>query len=166
MVIRERTERGRRAASKIGNYIGQQIVYGWKTQKVPGEKRQYSKIVRDEKEYSGLIKMIEMAEQGLSSREIAREMTRLGYITKNGNTKWNKSVPNDIFKSTWLYGVATVFKKTSTNIKGKGFILISRKKVGLHLKSRLRFLRKGGMLFKEAFNRERYALRSKRNIQT
>ncbi|MBN2189052.1 MAG: recombinase family protein [Chitinispirillaceae bacterium] len=119
--IRERSERGRRKAAESGNWIGQQLPYGYSTSRVeiPGQKRPCTKIVLHEKEKEGLLKIIELYEAGLSGREIAEELTRLGYETKYGNKLWDKSVPIELLKSTWLYGEGTAFKKTSYRDKGK-----------------------------------------------
>jgi DNA invertase Pin-like site-specific DNA recombinase len=119
--IKERSERGRRKAAESGNYIGQELLYGYTTSKIeiPGQKRECTKIVFDEEQKQGLLKIVELYEAGLSGREIADELTRLGYKTKTGNAKWDKSVPIEILKNRWLYGEATAFRKVSYKDKGK-----------------------------------------------
>jgi site-specific DNA recombinase len=135
LIIRERSERGRRAASKIGNYIGQQLPYGWTTKKIFPENggRPHTIIVNDEKQLEGLIKIIECAEKGYSSREIADEMTALEYEPKNKykgkkkkekdyykniECKWNQASISQLLKCSWLYGIAYTFTKTSCKHNG------------------------------------------------
>ncbi len=119
--IRERSERGRRKAKESGNFIGEQLPYGYTTSRIeiPGQKRYCTKIVFHEKQKEGLLKIVELYEAGMSGKEIADELTRLGYETKNGNKEWNKSVPISLLKNSWLYGDATAFKETSYKDKGK-----------------------------------------------
>jgi DNA invertase Pin-like site-specific DNA recombinase len=119
--LRERSERGRKKAKETGKYIGEQLPYGWKAKKIFPEdgSRPYTIIVQDEKEIKGLSQIIEFAEKGYSSREIANEMTKSGYPTKNGNEKWNQATISQLLKCTWLYGTATYFMKTSFKHDGK-----------------------------------------------
>ena len=119
--IRERSERGRRKAAQSGYFIGQQLPYGWTTKKIEPENggRSYTVIVKDEKEFEGLLKIIEFAEKGYSSREIATEMTNLGYPTKTNEKRWNQASISQLLKCSWLHGVAYTFTKTSFKHEGK-----------------------------------------------
>jgi len=119
--IRLRSRDGRRRAKQLGLYIGEQLPYGWGTQRILDEKqgRFYSEIVFDEKERGGLTLIVDLAEKGFSSKKIAEEMTRCGYKTKNGKDNWHPATVTGILHSTWLYGQAVYYKKESSKFEGK-----------------------------------------------
>jgi DNA invertase Pin-like site-specific DNA recombinase len=132
--IRERSERGRREAIQSGNYIGEVLGYGWTTTSYEYQGRKVSKIILDEKEKEGLLEIVKMAEHGMSQREIAEEMPRLGYLTKNGKKEWDKATIGGILKSTWLYGEAVYFKKTSFREHGERIYIPQPEESWIHLK--------------------------------
>lgn len=119
--IKNRSRDGRRKAKENGNYIGEFLPYGYKAEKIypDDNSRPITKIIQDKTEVEGLLVMIDLAEQGLSTRAIAKELTKRGFNTKTGKAKWNKATVNEILKSSWLYGKAVYFKQESSKYDGK-----------------------------------------------
>jgi DNA invertase Pin-like site-specific DNA recombinase len=122
--IIERSHRGRITAKKQGQYLGEFLPYGYTVKRSIENGKAVSKVDFDEKEKEGLLKLVELAEQNKTTRQIAREISDLGFVTKTGKKIWNKCTVNEILKSTWLYGEAKFFRKKAKLIRGKKQIIL------------------------------------------
>ena len=117
----KRSRRGRLKAKQKGHFLGEYLPYGFTAaeKKLSGEDRKVTVIEFHPEEKVGLEKIVELAEQGLCSREIAKEMTRLGFKTKTGRECWNKATVTQLLQRTWLYGDAVFGRKKTKIIGGK-----------------------------------------------
>lgn len=117
--INSRLSNGRMDSILEGNYPGGEVLYGYETYKIRGEKGYKYKIVKQE--YDVKRRMLKLLRDGYGIKEIADKLNEWGIPTKRG-TKWTYTRVRLVLINKLNIGILTWGKETTKTYMENGEI--------------------------------------------